>query len=349
MKYTFFAAWSFFLWSMTAQAVISNNVPKIEDVLSILRSNLPAEQAQALDASALKGLLAELQNRVILLTNPVVQKRALQENLLTKWTVYNDNFAYFRVGQVNGTLAQQIRKAYDQLAATNKLKGIVLDLRYAGGFDYREAAAVSDLFLDKELPLVRLEGEAGVVKSQSNADDLTQPFVVLVNHQTGGAAEALAGIFRESQRGLLIGSGTSGSANIFKEIEISNGSSLMVASQPVEIGRGKIIGTEGLAPDIFSAAPAAEERMFFDDPFKVSVKKAVITSTNLVVSSTNSPRRRMNEAELVRLQREGVNPEDERAVGEKETVVIQVVTDPPLARALDLLKGLSVLGQNRKI
>ena len=46
--------------------------------------------------------------------------------------------------------AKAVRTAYDHLASSNKLKGVVLDLRYTDGNDYAGAAAVADLFILKE-------------------------------------------------------------------------------------------------------------------------------------------------------------------------------------------------------
>ena len=64
---------------------------------------------------------------------------------------------------------------------------------------------------------------------------------------------------------------------------------------------------------------------------------------------TNQARRRLNEAELVRLQREGINPDaDVVAKTPKEEMNRTMVNDPALARALDLLKGIAVVQQQRR-
>ena len=59
----------------------------------------------------------------------------------------------------------------------------------------------------------------------------------------------------------------------------------------------------------------------------------------------NPPRRRINEAELVRRQREGLNPDEDvpSAKARLNELVKPMVRDPALARALDLLKGLAVV------
>ena len=61
-------------------------------------------------------------------------------------------------------------------------------------------------------------------------------------------------------------------------------------------------------------------------------------------------RRRLNEAELVRMLREGQTPEEEQAMTRREAEPgPPLVHDPVLARAIDLLKGLQVVQQFRSI
>jgi hypothetical protein len=65
-------------------------------------------------------------------------------------------------------------------------------------------------------------------------------------------------------------------------------------------------------------------------------------------SGTNRPARRprFNEAELVRERREGISEADMTASRERE-LDKPLVSDPVLARALDLLKGLALVRQAR--
>ena len=114
-----------------------------------------------------------------------------------------------------------MRGAFQQLGATNKLKGLVLDLRYTSGKDYEAAAAVADLFVSKERPL--LNWGKGIVRSSSKTDAIEVPVAVLVNGQTAGAAEALAAVLREAGSGLVLGSRTAGQAMIAEEFPLKNG------------------------------------------------------------------------------------------------------------------------------
>jgi len=79
-----------------------------------------------------------------------------------------------------------------------------------------------------------------------------------------------------------------------------------------------------------------------------STGKLVATSTNVAsLSVTNKPRKRLNEAELVRMLREGENPDDEPARATRTEAARPMITDPALARAIDLLKALAVVRHTR--
>jgi hypothetical protein len=98
---------------------------------------------------------------------------------LLKSSVLENDTLYLRVGEVGKNLASEIQSAQSALA-TNKIAGIVLDLRFAGGGDSAKAA---DLFAQKKLPLA-----------------------ILVNGQTRGAAIELADDLRAAKAGLIFGS-----------------------------------------------------------------------------------------------------------------------------------------------
>ena len=106
---------------------------------------------------------------------------------LAKSAVLEGNVAYLRVGQVGKNLADEIRAAQNTLAASNKIAGTVLDLRFADGTDLDSARATADLFASEKLPLA-----------------------ILVNGGTSGAAETLASELRAARTGLVFERGRSG-------------------------------------------------------------------------------------------------------------------------------------------
>src|SRR5439155_7468432 len=109
----------------------------------------------------------------------------------------------------------QLSQAYQQVTASNQPKGVVLDLRFASGEDYEAAAALADLFLATEKPL--LDWAEVLKKATAKTNALSLPLTVLVNRQTAGAAEAFAAVLRQADVGLLLGTNTAGKASMGKE------------------------------------------------------------------------------------------------------------------------------------
>jgi hypothetical protein len=106
---------------------------------------------------------------------------------LAESAVIEDNIIYLRVASVAGDLAAEISSACTGLAATNKVIGTVLDLRFADGTDPAEARVTADYYSGRKLPLA-----------------------VLVNDETRDAAANLATTLRNERAGLIFGNVTGG-------------------------------------------------------------------------------------------------------------------------------------------
>ena len=263
---------------------------------------------------------------------------AADKSTVSKSGLFDGNIGYVRVARVDDGLARAVRQAYEKVGGTNKLKGLVLDLRYSGGDDYAAAAAVADLFLKKERAL--LNWGNGLVRSREKSEAITAPLAVLVNHETAGAPEALAAVLREAGLALILGNQTAGRA------------------ASIELGSGVALSAEGLKPDISVAVSPDDERAFYADPFK-GIPKAETRAEPQAIAKpppgfanraegTNRIRRsRINEAELVRERREGLLLDAEPTTGTDNEPEKPVVRDPALARGLDFLKGLDVVRHSR--
>jgi hypothetical protein len=314
-------------------------------VYGLLREHLAGVGEAELNRAAVQGLLAALGPRAALLTNGAPAKAEAEDvPLLDKSNVFEDNLAYVRVGRVGPGLAEAVRGACRKLGATNQLKGLALDLRFAAGTDYAAAAATCDLFLSKERPL--LNWGAGLTQSKPKNDALTTPVAVLVNQRTAGAAEALAAVLRQTGTGLILGSRTAGEAMMEQEFPLKNGDRLRIATASVRLGDGSTLA-EGVLPDIVVAVSPADERAYYADAFRVMPPRGLMGiapgATNSA-AGTNSPRRpQFNEAQLVRERRESANPEADVPPLRNPEPEKPQVRDPALARALDLLKGLALV------
>jgi C-terminal processing protease CtpA/Prc len=260
---------------------------------------------------------------------------------ISKSLSLGDGIAYLRVATVSDGLAANVTAGVTAIGATNKLTGLILDLRFTAGDGYAAAAATADLFLSEERPL--LDSGQGVIKSTAKTNALSLPVTLLVNTETVGAAEALAEVMRDTGTGLILGNVTRGAAMTSREFTLKNGRKLRIADAPVKLGNGSLIAEKGVTPDILVVVAEADERAYMDDPFATPGRS--LTTTNLTATATNrAPRRaRLTEADLVRARREGVRLDEDLTPLREPESEKQLIRDPALARAVDLLKGLAVV------
>ncbi len=337
-----------FLAAMVSRADSGNSVPRFDEVYQVLGANLAGVTADGLNRAAVQGLLDQLAPRVTLLSASAGGQSADSNSApLAQARVFDRSFAYIRVASVNSKLPGAFRDAYRVINQTNsgKIKGIVLDLRFADGDDYQAAAMTADCFLNSDQPL--LDWQQGSARASKKTDAIQAPVAILINSQTTGAAETVAAALREAGVGLILGSTTAGQANVYKDFPLSNGDKLRVAVAGVIVGVGKAL-TNGVAPDIAVDTSLQDEKAYLQDPYK-DLHPAELAQADAGTNASAEPRPRFNEAELVREHKSGQDEgnQSDDAAPVRAAPLPHVVADPTLARALDLLKGLAVAQPGR--
>ena len=324
--------------------------PDFKEVYDLVRAHLAGMSEAQLNQAAVQALVGGLGPRVSLVTNAAAAHARADAPLVSKSSVFDGAIGYVRIERVGDGLAAAVREACSKLSATNKLAGVILDLRYAAGDDYASAAATAELFVKKAQAL--LNWGTGMVNSKESSDALSVPVAVLVNRRTVGAAEALAAVLRETGAGLILGGKTAGQAMVAQEYPLKNGERLRIATAPIQLGDGSALSEQGLKPDIAVEVAPAEEHAFYADAYKAPSRPELLAGGGLALTNATSGtnraarRPRFNEAELVRERREGISEADVTAMRDREPDR-PMVNDPALARAIDLLKGLALVRQAR--
>lgn len=330
--------------------------PPYRELFELLRTNLVGTSLSAEDfeRNASQALLKHFAGRVLVAgevaetTNgPAVAQRA----------TYDQHYAYLRIGQVNADLKSVLTELASDTNALANIRGLVVDLRFASGNDYAAAAGAAGVLVPAGKPLLDW-GEGRADSTPGNFPPWTLPIAVLVNGQTAGGAEAFAAILREAGSGILIGSQTAGQTGLYREFPLSTGQKLRVAVAPIKTGNGEPIPMRGIEPDIKVATRPEHELAWLNDPFMAVASATNSASATNKIVSTFTVRRRVNEAELVRAQKAGknldtlgeTNPPANGTAKPKTASAASpadaqppAVRDPVLGRALDLLKGLSLI------
>lgn len=312
--------------------------PSFEQVFDLLRTNLTGETRESLDRAAVQGFLRELAPRVVVVASSVEVQLVERPPLLAARRVYRGKVAYLRIGEIREGLAEAVEKGFRELSESNALNGVVLDLRFAGGDDYPAAVAAADLFLTHEVPLINWG--AGLKRSSEKAEAIELPAAVLMNRETGGAAEALAGMLRQTGVALLFGGHSAGNAGLTREFPFGDERLLRIVTAPVQLGDARRIGPEGLTPDVEVSTELERERLLLN----LGPANALAGTGQQSFDAPNEMaggRMRIDEADLVRRWRgEVVSPD---TVTRRQDAPRPETLDPVLVRALDLMEGLAIL------
>jgi hypothetical protein len=316
-----------------------------QQVYELIKAHLPGISDKELEQAAYNGLIKQLSPKVSLVVSNYPDAQVSTGPGILKTLVLDDNLAYLRLTKIDAEIARQAGETLSSWRATNTVAGIVLDLRFSCGDDYKAAVRVADYFIDTDKILLKWGAEMGRSTGKTNA--IKAPISILVNRQTAAAAEALAAILRQHHVGLILGNRTAGQTADFKLFPLANGQQLRIATNLPRLGDDKELPLNGIQPDIEVPVNPEDELIWFNDAYAVvnKSKTGTLALNPSDAAANRASRHRFNEAELVRLQKENVNSLEPplTVAGAVEEPAKPAIQDPALARAMDLLKGLAVI------
>ena len=143
--------------------------PDFKEVYDLLRTNLGGVDEKTLNHAAVQGLLSQLDGRAVLVGNESESPGSTNGPSVTS-SIYERSYGYLRINRLGQDADREFRSEYGKLS-TNKLKGLILDLRYASGQNYAGAVAIADMFLPNEQPL--LDWGDGMRQSTSKSNPTT--------------------------------------------------------------------------------------------------------------------------------------------------------------------------------
>jgi carboxyl-terminal processing protease len=252
----------------------------------------------------------------------VTLERAVIQVASVRSRTLEPGFGYIRVSHFQARTAEDVLAAVETLKTANAgtLKGLVLDLRNNPGGVLNSAVGVSDAFLTGGL-IVYTQGRQDDSKLQFQAgpDDILSgaPIVVLVNGGSASASEIVAGALQDHKRAIVMGNQTFGKGSVQTIVPIDDTSALKLTTARYFTPAGRSIQAQGITPDI------ALERGEFKPLEAVEVQD-------------------LKESDLVRHLEEQTS---ESAPNEEAEKVSLVAEDFQLAEALNVLKGITILGR----
>ncbi len=266
----------------------------------------------------------------ITLTRDVITVRSVKSRAL------EPGYGYVRITQFQSRTAGYLREQLATLkqAGGGRLKGLVLDLRNNPGGVLSGAVEVADAFLDSGL-IVYTEGrESGSRQNfQAGAGDLIDgvPLVVLVNGGSASASEIVAGVLQDQRRAVIMGTRTFGKGSVQTIMPLADGTAVKLTTARYYTPSGRSIQAQSIEPDI---------RV---DAVRVTGVEAADTVKEAdLAGHLNNPGQRGNETGGAG----EADPAQAAPAGAGRSTELPLVqSDYALAEALNLLKGLALLGR----
>ncbi len=168
-----------------------------------------------------------------------------------KSEMLQNNIGYIKISSFDDDCAKEFKQIYNELNKSNKLKGLIIDLRNNGGGIVDEALDMADFILDKdkiELISINKKGEEEITKSKSNPV-INVPIVVLVNGNTASASEIFAAALKENDKATIVGEKTYGKGVIQELISLRDGSGIKVTIEEYLTPNRNKINKVGITPD----------------------------------------------------------------------------------------------------
>ena len=231
-----------------------------------------------------------------------------------------ETIGYIRITTFSEQTSPGLQKAMDDLQAETAegLTGLVLDLRNNPGGLLSEAIRVSDAFLERgEIVSTRGRGENDIQHAYARPGDISHglPLVVLINSGSASASEIVAGALKDHRRAVVMGTRSFGKGSVQTITPMPGHGAMRLTTALYFTPSGVSIQAKGISPDIEVALARIEK-----------LEGGLVREEDLRGALDN--------------QEGGAEPTADNAASAESKDPIEI--DYQLARAVDLLRGLSV-------
>ena len=184
---------------------------------------------------------------VITITREIIRVKSVKNRML------EPGYGYVRITNFQSRTATDLLKAISDLQKEATLEGLILDLRNNPGGVLTGAVNVSDAFINDGL-IVYTEGRIDDSSHRYTAtpgDSLNgAPMVVLINGGSASASEIVAGALQDHNRAIIMGTKSFGKGSVQTIQELRNGSAVKLTTARYFTPNGRSIQARGIVPDI---------------------------------------------------------------------------------------------------
>ena len=203
-----------------------------------------------------------------------------------KYSLEN-NVGYIKIASFVEDSASEVEYAVKNLLSQGATS-FAVDIRFNSSKEYNYAAEVADIFVKEGTTMyAEYADESQKVLYTSDEEMVEQPVTVIVNNQTGYAAEMFAVILKDMGDAKLVGTKTMGKCTIQNIYRLSDGSGIEITTaRLVPVASSEYHGT-GILPDYEKTLSADQELNFYDltitsDP---QIQRAIEVANNMVAQN----------------------------------------------------------------
>ncbi len=318
----------------TEELINSLSAADLQATITLLKNNFTNPDAiteMELDRATVEGMLIRQAHGLMLLPPPLRGENAPAEASFYS-EVFDGHVGYVRFGALTSANLKAMDKKLEEFAS-KKTDALIVDLRASEVGDFAITAEFAKRFCPKGKLLFTVRKPAAR-QDRSFSSDRDPAFqgllLVLVDGETAGGAEAVAGALRLYDKALIIGQPSAGRAVEYSDLSLPSGKVLRVAVAEAVLPEGKSLFPDGIKPDLPVAMSVSEKRQIF----QLSAEKGMAP----FVYETERPH--LNEAALLA----GTNPEVDaaEALRRNRGREKQPARDPVLQRGLDLITSLEI-------
>ncbi len=258
-----------------------------------------------------------------------VRARTERDAIVLRVTTFND--------QTFSNLEASLKEKAEALGGMDKVSGIVLDLRNNPGGLLTQAIKVSDAFLDKgEIVSTRGRNVQDGERFNATPGDLAQgkPIVVLINGGSASASEIVAGALQDHNRAIVVGTRSFGKGSVQTVMPLRDNGAMRLTTSRYYTPSGRSIQALGVSPDIVVEQPRRSART--EETEETPPRRPGRFEADLRGRLSNDS---LSEDEIKLIEEERKRAEEVARLREE---------DYQLAYAIDILRGLAVMGNGGK-
>jgi carboxyl-terminal processing protease len=259
----------------------------------------------------------------ITITRDIIKLKSVKSRII------DETIGYIKLTQFQERSSRDLKKALKELSG-KEINALILDLRNNPGGLLKGAVDVTSQFLPPGKLVVYIKGRSGD-KTEFDTVNGSQfyeyPMVILVNGGSASASEIVAGALQDWGKAVVLGTQTFGKGSVQTVIPLSDGSALRLTTARYYTPKGRSIQTTGITPDI-----------------EVKLQTKDGTKTHPVLREKDLDKHLENDV----TKETDADEKDKGNETETQTrelpLKIEDDSDNQLQRAVDLIKGLRILG-----